>query len=147
MRGNMSSSPPYRTSGPPSSSPFSSSTILTDVTLAQKTAMANIATGLLDPVLTPQDSSSKSKRYIILSLEWCIQFLTLNLRNTQDLDEDDKENEGQDDSFMTYGRQYACGGDIFASIDDVMQFGVMHTVSESDDKHELTSVYVLLIFL
>ena len=47
---------------------------------------------------------------------------------------------------MTYGRQYARGGDIFASIDDVVQFGVMRTVSESDDEHELTSVYVLLVF-
>lgn len=69
------------------------------------------------------------------------------MRNAQDLDEDDKENEGRDDSFVTYGRQYARGGDIFASIDDVVQFGVLRTVSESDNEHELTSVYVLLFFL
>ena len=69
------------------------------------------------------------------------------MRNAQDLDEDDKENKGQDHSFVTYGRQYTHGGDIFALIDDVVQFGVMHTISESDDKHELTSVYVLLFFL
>jgi hypothetical protein len=66
------------------------------------------------------------------------------LRNAQDLDEDDKENEGRDDSFVTYGRQYARSGDIFTSIDDVVQFGVLRTVSDSDDEHELTSAYVLL---
>lgn len=64
------------------------------------------------------------------------------MRNAQDLDEDDKENKGRDDTFVTYGRQYACGGDIFASIDDVVQFGVMRTVSESDDEHELVEIQV-----
>jgi hypothetical protein len=70
------SSPHTGTSGPPSSSPFSSSTVLTDVTPAQKAAMANIAAGLLDPVHTPRDSSSKQKRYVMLQVR---SIQTLNL--------------------------------------------------------------------
>jgi len=43
---------------------------------------------------------------------------------------------------MSYGRQYARSGDIFASIDDVIQFGVTRAVSDSDDEHELTPAFV-----
>ncbi|KAF8952928.1 hypothetical protein BDZ97DRAFT_1811726 [Flammula alnicola] len=41
---------------------------------------------------------------------------------------------------MSYGRQYARSGDIFASIDDVIQFGVARAISDSDDEREQTAV-------
>ncbi|KAF8164690.1 hypothetical protein B0H34DRAFT_804389 [Crassisporium funariophilum] len=115
----MSSSLSCPSSGLPSSFPFSSSIALSNVSPKAATALTNVVGNLLRETINNGPSLK---------------------RTATDVDDEEKENGGRDDLYMTYGRQYARSGDIFASIDDVIQFGVARAILDSDDERELTPI-------
>jgi hypothetical protein len=113
----------------PNAEPFS------NLNVHATTAIGNVMQNLLMDSL----GGSSGKRYYFFPWSSLSVNLLMLIRKHAD-DASDKENEDshRTESYMAYGRTFGRNGDIFNSVNDVVQHGVKLAIADSDDEGEET---------
>jgi hypothetical protein len=104
---------------------------LSNLTVQATAAIENVVQNLLKDSLC----GSTGKRYSFFPLFLPSAHLLIFIRKNTD---DDKENEDSQrmESYIAHGRTFGRNGDIFNSVNDVVQHGVKLDITDSDDEQE-----------
>lgn len=129
----MSSNPlPTSPSTPSADSQPQTSNVepLSNLSVQATAAMENVLQNLLKDSL---DGSSGKRYFFPLGLH--SSHMLILIRKHVD---DDKENEDSHrmESYIAHGRTFGRNGDIFNSVNDVVQHGVKLDIADSDDEQE-----------